>query len=250
MSDPNNPFDTSIPDPFDPEQMVEDPMHGPSAVHELLAVPEMPLGDGTYYQPGGFYAAGTLYFDANGQPVCRSGSTHSMATAMREIRALDEWREASQLGEEFLITLEGRRQRERMARTGVAHAFKPTDVCGGGKRLSECETAESIIQEVREIATDTDRPIIPNEGRIWNIPSYLSRTCGSCALSCQVAYETNNGTPTGTTRFTTARPLDDMDVIRIDVATLRPAMPTEDQAAGLREAFERLQEPTKSENQE
>jgi hypothetical protein len=55
MSDPDNPFDTSIPDPFDPEQMVEDPLHCPSAVHRLLEIPDMPLGNGTYYQPGGFY---------------------------------------------------------------------------------------------------------------------------------------------------------------------------------------------------
>ncbi len=181
-------------------------MHGPSAVHSLLKIPEMPLGDGTYYQPGGFYAVGTPYFDANGQPVYRIGSARSTSALMREIRDLDEWREASQLGEKFLIALEGQRQRRRMADTGAAHAFKPSDVCGGGKRLSECETAESMIQGATEIAANTNRPSTSNEGQIWNVPQHLSRTCGSCALSCQVAYQTNDGAPTGITRFTTARP--------------------------------------------
>lgn len=206
MSDPENPFDTSIPDPFDPEQVIEDPMHGPSAVHSLLEIPEMPLGDGTYYQPGGFYALGTPYFDANGQPIYRIGSARSTSALMRETYNLQEWRETSQLGEEFLIVLEGQRQRQRMDKTGVAHAFKPTDVCGGGKRLSECETAKPMIQEAKEIAANPDQPSTPNEGRMWNVPLTLSRTCGSCALNCQVAYQTNDGTPTGITRFTTANP--------------------------------------------
>lgn len=251
MSDPENPFDTSIPDPIDPEQMIEDPMHGPSAAHSLLEIPEMPLGDGTYYQAGGFYAAGTLYFDANGQPVYRVSSARGMSAVVREIRDLDEWREASELGEEALITLEGRRQRERMDKTGVAHAFKPTDVCGGGKRLNECETAEPMIQEAKEIATNTDRPNTPDEGRIWIVPLHLSRTCGSCALSCQVAYETNDGTPTGITRFTTARPLDDVGFIRIDVSELRrPVKSAGDGAASLRETFGRPQGLEEGEDQE
>lgn len=249
MSNPKNPFDTSIPDPFDPRQIIEDPMHGPSAVHNLLEIPEMPLGNGTYYQPGGFYAVGTPYFDANGQPIYRIGSARSTSALRREIRDLHEWQEASQLGEEFLTALEAQRQRQRMDRTGVAHAFKPTDVCGGGKRLSECETAEPMIQEAKEIAAKAGQPKNPDEGQIWNVPLRLSRTCGSCALSCQIAYETNDGTPTGITRFTTARPLKDADVIRIDVAPLRPAKPTEDEAASLREVFKRLQELAEDENQ-
>ena len=241
VSNPNNPFDTSIPDPFAPEQMIEDPMHGPSAVHGMLEIPEMPLGDGTYYQPGGFYAVGTPYFDASGQPVYRIGSARTTSALMREIRDLDEWREASQLGDEFLTALEGQRQRQRMDKTGVAHAFKPNDVCGGGKRLSECETAATMIQGAKDIATNVDQPSTSGEDPIWNVPIYLSRTCGSCALSYQVAYQTKGGVPTGITRFTTARPLDDINVIHIDVAALRPAEPT-DQGAGLRETFRRLQE--------
>lgn len=249
MSHPNNPFDTSIPDPFDPEKMIEDPVHGPSAVHSLLEIPEMPLGDGTYYQPGGFYAVGTPYFDASGQPVYHVGVARSTPALMHEIRDLHEWQEASQLGEEFLTALEGQRQRRLMDRTGVAHALKPTDVCGGGKRLDECEAAESMVQEAKEIAAKADRPKNPDEGRIWNVPMRLSRTCGSCALSCQVAYETNDGTPTGITRFTTAQPLKNADVIRIDVAALRPAEPTEDEAASLREVFKRFQGLAEGENQ-
>lgn len=209
--------------------MIEDPIHGPSAVHDLLEIPEMPLGDGTYYQPGGFYAVGTPYFDASGQPAYRTDSARTTSALMREIRDLDEWWKASQLGDKFLTALEGRRQRQRMDKTGVAHAFKPTDVCGGGKRLSVCETAEPMIQEVKDTAADVNQPSTSGESPVWNVPIHLSRTCGSCALSCQVAYQTRGGVPTGITRFTTARPLDNVDVIHIDVAALRPVEPTEDQ---------------------
>lgn len=226
-------------------------MHGPSAVHSLLEIPEMPLGDGTYYQPGGSYAVGTPYFDANGQPEYRVGSARSTSALMREIHDLDEWREASQLGEEFLIALEGQRQQQRMKKTGVAHAFKPTDVCGGGKRLNDCEPAKAMMEEAKEIAANAEASGTSNEGRIWNVPMPLSRACGSCALSCQVAYETNDGMPTGVTRFTTAKPLDSMGVIRIDMAAaMHPAKPTEDEAAGLRELFKRFQEPAQGEDQE
>lgn len=240
MSNPNNPFDASIPDPIDPEQMIEDPLHGPSAVNNLLEIPAMPLGDGTYYQPGGFYAVGTPYFDASGRPIYLIGLPSSALSPKRESHDLDEWLEASQLGEEFLIALEGKRQRERMGRTGFAHAFKSTDVCGGGQRLSDCKTAESMTQDVQKI-TATNQQDALNEGRTWNTPLSLSRICGSCALSCQVAYETDNGQLTGITRFTTTRPLDDVKTICVDVAALLPAELTEEMEANLHEAFRKAQ---------
>lgn len=207
MSGIENPFDNTIPDPFDPEQAIEDPLHGPSAVHSMLEVPEMPLGDGTYYQPGGFYAVGTLYFDANGQPVYRIGSARSMAAMMREMRDVEEWRETNQLGEDALTALEARRQQARLDRNGVAHAFKPSDVCGGGKRLDECEAASSMMEAAKEAAGNAPSRETPGEGRVWNTLVRLGQTCASCSLDCEVAYETRDGQPTGITRFSTTRPL-------------------------------------------
>jgi hypothetical protein len=53
--------------------------------------------------------------------------------------------EADCADDDALTALEAQRQRERLGRTGVAHAFKPPDVCGGGKRLDECETAIPMV---------------------------------------------------------------------------------------------------------
>jgi len=91
----NNPYDSTVWDPFDPERAIEDHMHGPSAVHDLLTTPPMPLGNGTYYQPGGYYAVGTVYFDAKGQPVRRAGNVSSMLDPELETRDVHEWIEAS-----------------------------------------------------------------------------------------------------------------------------------------------------------
>ncbi|HJQ08973.1 MAG TPA: hypothetical protein VJ836_05835 [Candidatus Saccharimonadales bacterium] len=214
-----NPFDNTIWDPVDPERAIEDPLHGPSAVHDMLEIPEMPLGDGTYYQPGGFYAVGTVYFDAKGQPVYRIGSARGMSSVMREMRDLEEWRETSRLGEDALTALEAQRQRARLSSRGVAHAFKPSDVCGGGKRLDQCDTAITMMQAAQEAASSTERPKAPGEGRMWNTLAWLGRSCADCSLSCEVAIETNNGEPTGITRFSNTRPLAaDFPVIRIDLS--------------------------------
>lgn len=221
MSTPENPWDTTIWDPINPEQAIEDPLHGPSALGGLLETPPMPLGDsrGLYYQPGGFYIAGTIYVDAKDLPVYMIGSARSMQASMREMNDLEEWREASCLGEDALTALEAQRQRARLDRTGVAYAFRPSDVCGGGIRLDECETAGVMVPAAQEIAANADRPTGSGEGRMWNVPArLLGRTCTSCSLACEVAYETVDGKPTGITRFATARPLlDDFAVIRIDL---------------------------------
>lgn len=226
-------------------------MHGPSAFHGLLEIPEMPLGNGINYHPGlGF--TGPDHFDANGLPRDREiGVPSNTSARIRNDLLWAEWVDTYQHGGgPMLIALEGQRQRQRMDSTGVAHAFKPTDVCGGGKRLSECETAESMTREAREIAASTCQPSVSNEGPIWNVPLQLSRICGSCALNCQVAYETNDGMPTGITRFTTTQPLSDVEVIHIDVATLGPAVRATDEAASLGEVFERLEGLTEGDDQE
>lgn len=217
MSDPNHPFDYSKLDSFNRERTIEDPMHGPSAMHSILEVPEMPLGDGTYYRPGLGHISPD-HFDANGLPLKRViGQLPNTSAKMRKASSWTEWADAyRQGGVPMLTVLEGRRQQERMEETGAAHALKPTDVCGGRKRLDECRLAELMIKEASEIAASAKPASTSNEGRIWNVPPQLSRKCGVCALTCQVAYETNDGTPTGITRFTTARPLGGMDVIRID----------------------------------
>lgn len=219
MSAHENPFDHTVWDPFNPEQAIEDPMHGPSAVADLLAAPPMPLGDsqGTYCQPGGFYAVGTLYFNSKGQPVYRVGSARGTPIVMQEIHDLAEWREASCLGEDALTSLEARRQQDRLDRTGVAYAFKPSDVCGGGKRLDECETAAAMMQAAEASAGNVERREMPGEGKVWNTLAWLGRSCTTCSLQCAVAYETHDGEPTGTARFSNTRPWElDFPVVRID----------------------------------
>ena len=100
-----NPFDQTIWDPVNPEQAIEDPMHGPSAVYSMLQTPPMPRGDGTYYQPGGYYAIGTPLFDALGKPVHTIGHSTTGSQTIRDVLALNEWVEASRDGEDALKDL-------------------------------------------------------------------------------------------------------------------------------------------------
>lgn len=219
----SNPFDRTIWDPVDPEYAIEDPLHGPSAVEDLLAIPPMPLGDGTYYQPGGLYTFGTVYVDAKDQPVHRIGSARGMSDIRQEMRDLEEWRATSRLGEDALAALEAQRQRIRLESHGVAHAYKPSDICGGGKRLDQCDTASSMVQAAQKFA-NTQRAPAPGEGRMWNTLAWLGRSCASCSLSCAVAYETYDGKPTGVTRVSNSRPLaTDFPVIRLDIPGYDPA---------------------------
>ncbi len=95
----HNPYDQTVWDPLDAEHAVEDPFHGPTAVHDLLSIPPMPLGDGTWYQPGGFYASGTVYVDAEGQPIYKIGTGFNTSATMREQRAVAKWIEAYNRGE-------------------------------------------------------------------------------------------------------------------------------------------------------
>ncbi len=191
---------------------------GPSAVHGMLEVPPMPLGDGTYYQPGGFYAVGTVYSDAKGEPIYRIGAARGMSSIMLEMHDLAEWRETSGLGGDALTALEAQRQQARLSRVGAACAFKPSDVCAGGKRLDDCEIASSMVQAAEASASSRERPKVPGEGRVWNTLAWLSKTCVSCTLHCEVAYETRDGVSTGIKRFSNTRPLPDgTPVIRIDL---------------------------------
>jgi hypothetical protein len=218
MPTPENPFDKTIWDPVDPEHAIEDPLHGPSAVAGLLQTPPMPLGNGRYYRSGGFYAFGSTYVDAKDQPIYVIGVARGTSSIMREMQDLAEWRQASLEGEEALTALEARRQQERLEKNGVARAFKPSDVCGGSQRLDACQTASSMIE-----AANTYADTIPEEGngstgRVWNILARLGKTCAACSLNCEVAIETQDGKPTGITRFSNAWPLAvDFPIVRLDL---------------------------------
>ena len=215
MSTPEDPFDQTVWEPHG-EHAVEDPLHGPSAVHAMLAVPSMPLGDGRYYQSGGFYAVGTPYFDALGAPLYQVGGVRPASAIIRESLQVDEWVTTAQEGEEALTALEARRQQERLEKNGVAHAFKPSDVCGGGKRLDSCDTASAMITDAHAYAERVTEEQ-PGTGRGWTVPAWLGRTCTECALSCEVTLQTKDGIPTGITRFSNTRPLaGDVVTIRLD----------------------------------
>lgn len=216
MPTPENPFDKTIWDPVDPEHAIEDPMHGPSAVEGLLQTPPMPLGDGTYYQEGGFYAFGSVYVDAKDQPIYIIGLGRSTSVIRREAYELEEWRQASLAGKEALTALEARRQQERLDKNGVIHAFKLSDVCAGGQRIEDCETASSMVEAANTYAETMEEG--DGSGRMWHVPAWLGKTCATCSLSCEIAVQTEDGKPTGITRFSNVRPLAaDFPVVRLDL---------------------------------
>lgn len=220
MNLPENPFDKTVWDPIDSEQAAEDPLHGPSATFDMLSVPAMPLGtsEGLYWQPGGFYALGTVYFDALDKPVYRIGRARSTSAVTREMLALSEWVETSRQGATALTVLEAQRQRARLERNGVAYSFKPSDVCAGGRRLDDCQTVQSMMDAAGEYADSTMQDKKQGEGTIWNVLAWLGKTCSACSLNCQVAVQTRDGAPTGITRLSNTKPLLDIPVIRLDAA--------------------------------
>ncbi|HSX07518.1 MAG TPA: hypothetical protein VLG11_01355 [Candidatus Saccharimonadales bacterium] len=221
MSGPENPHDNTIWDPETGEHAIEDRMHGPSAVFGLLQTPPMPRGDGTYYQAGGYYALGSNILDAKDQPLLVIGAARSTTSVMREMQDLEEWRLANLEGEGAATALEARRQRDRLEKNKVARAFKPSDVCAGASRLENCETASPMITEAEAYAANIPPEGNGGKGRVWNTLAWLGKTCASCALHCEVAVETQDGKPTGITRFSNTRPLaDDVPVIKINLGRL------------------------------
>lgn len=207
-----NPWDETIWDPIDPEQAIEDPMHGPSAIHNMLQTPAMPLGDGTYYQPGAFYTRGTAYVDSQDRPVFRIGGT--ISGSMREARNLQKWVEASNGGEEALILLEARRQQARLATTGLAHCFKPTDVCPGGKKLEDCDTGNAAFEAGQKWA-DENQVDAPGDGAVSHVLAWAGGKCTDCSIACEVAVKTVEGQPQET-RVSFYRPLD-IETINLDL---------------------------------
>jgi len=86
-----NPWDETVWDPTDPEQAIEDPLHGSEAVLGLLSIPPYLNDDGTYHVFGGLYVCGTTSFDAEGRPFVRIGSGNSFHTAKQDSQKHMEW---------------------------------------------------------------------------------------------------------------------------------------------------------------
>ena len=184
-------------------------MHGPSATFDLLQIPAMPYGDGTYHQPGGYYMFNTNVVDANGQPIFEISSP-MLGTARfgRQVRSQMEWLETfHQDGDAGLARLEAERQQQRLEKNGYTLAFKDTDVCGGGERLGDCNTAIEMKSAAQEY-TDKQDMERPSEGRVMSELAWLGRECGKCALACSVAVQTYDGRPTGITRFSNTKPIE------------------------------------------
>lgn len=209
----HNPWDETIWDPIDPEQAIEDPMHGPSAVHNMLQTPAMPLGDGTYYQPGAFYIHGTGYVDSQDRPIFRIGG--STMAGMREAFDLQEWAEANYEGEEALTALEAKRQQKRLEKNGFAHCYKPTDVCPGGKKLEDCYMGNKAFTAAQEWAAKSDQEK-PGDGTLSNILAWAGGKCVECSVSCEVAVKTLNGKPQET-RVSFYKPDPNIPTIKLDL---------------------------------
>lgn len=92
-------LDETVWDPSNPEQAIEDPMHGPEARLNLLSIPPFPNSDGTYHVFGGQYVCGTTSFDAEGRPYIKIGSTSGMLELARDALTHIEWIEKWKAGE-------------------------------------------------------------------------------------------------------------------------------------------------------
>lgn len=151
MSSPENHYDNTLWDPVNPEHAIEDPFHGPSVVFDALQNTPIPLGDGSYYQEGLWPS--NPYFDSLGRPILRNISV-TTELARQQTDLIEEWIVARhEGGDEALVALEGGWQNERMAKTGLAHCFKTTDVCPGSNKLEDCSVGskayDAMLQSVQ-----------------------------------------------------------------------------------------------------
>lgn len=218
----NNPnvWDETIWDPFNPEIAIEDPLHGPSAVHSMLQIPAMPQGDGTYYQPGAYYTTGTAYLDSQDRPLFKLGKAIGLGD-IRGVSELQEWVSIYQTeGREGLVALEATRQQKRLEETGAAHCFKPTDVCPGGKQLSDCEIGATAYSTAQEWIGKSDQEK-PNQGTLTTSLAWAGGKCVECAVSCEVAVTTHDGKPQAT-RVSFSKPHPDAIVIELPSLTRAP----------------------------
>lgn len=214
----HNHWDKTIWDPVNPEHAIEDPMHGPSAVHDMLQTPPMPIGDGTYYQPGAFYTQGTSFVDSHDKPIFKIGKIGM--DGLRSALELQEWVAAYDEGEEALIALEASRQQERLKETGFAHCFKLSDVCPGGKRLGDCAIGNTAYQAAQDWAVKNEAEK-PGEGVVSNVLVSEGRKCESCSVACEVSVKTQDGKPTES-RVTFYKPDTDVRVVPAELQSLDP----------------------------
>jgi hypothetical protein len=99
VSNPENPFDTTLWDPVDPEQAIEDPFHGPEATLRLLSTPPMPMKDGGYWVFGASSIVRTCTFDANGKPYIKFSAYSNSMEMMRFSQQITKWHEQLEAGE-------------------------------------------------------------------------------------------------------------------------------------------------------
>ena len=199
-------FDGTIPDPFDSQQSIEDPLHGPTARRQLKTIPPMPMGNGLYYQPGNLYELGTPYVDALNRPVTLIGSARSSREAMRQSLELTEWVTAAGKGEEALLVLETARQRQRLTQNRVTTTYRDTDACVGGKWRRDCETSQLLVGLAFDITFNDLPEQVEHHGppatETWGVLASPA-LCSDCELVCVAAVQLRNNAPTGVVRITT-----------------------------------------------
>lgn len=93
-------FDSSIPDPSNPEHMIEDPIHGESSRIMQSMITPMPTRSGLWYNFGRDSMRQSPYTDDEGNDVMliRSGTTPDF---MREVFDLQEWVTAFHEGDDM-----------------------------------------------------------------------------------------------------------------------------------------------------
>ena len=99
-------------------------------------------------------------------------------------------------------------------KTGVAHCFKPSDVCPGGKRLEDCETGSATFDTAEEWVVKQEEK--PGDGTVSNVLAWAGRKCVECVVSCNVAVKTVNGNPEET-RVSFYKPDPNIPVIPLDI---------------------------------
>jgi hypothetical protein len=239
MIDPNNPYDATIWDP-DGEHAIEDSVHGPSAVGDMLQTPAMPLGDGRYYQSGGYYTFGTPYVDSQNRPVRQIFPARSTYDSMLEADELHEWLDAARTGGDgALLALDTERQRKRLDQTGYAHCFKPSDACPGGKQIQDCETGGQAFEAGNQWAERNSQEK-PGEETLSNVIAWAGGACVACSVSCEVAVKTAEGVAQET-RVTFYRPSPTFRSIQMPPIEQRTL--TESQLAAFEDLFYPTQTP-------
>jgi hypothetical protein len=213
---PSNPYDKTIWDPIDSNWAIEDPLHGPSAMHQLLRKPPMPLGNGIYLSPGLYYMEGTIYEDSNEHPVYRIGESYSTTDFFKQLKDLEEWTNYSRLGEDVLTALEAQRQKKRMHKLGYASCFKATDVCPGGEKLIDCPTGRQAYRAGKEYAEKYSE-YLPKQGNSETTLASGAKKCTECSVSCEVAVIAENGEPKYTRVNFFEQDPDDEHIIKLNL---------------------------------